>query len=98
MKPIKPYAQVKVGDMAFENPDAGGEWDNETGKVPWKGTMDELNKSPYAHLLKDWNSEDDVVVEEYDLIVIQTTGWDGGPTLFNYNNDPCGVVVFDNPE
>ena len=96
MKKIKPYNQVKVGDMAFENPDAGGEWDNEIGEVLWKGTYGQLKKSKYKNTLLDWDditNESDT--ETPDLLVIQTTGWDGGPTLFGYNNDPSSCVVFE---
>jgi len=92
-KPIKDYQDVKVGDVAFENPNAGGEWNNEQGKIIWKGTYDELLKSKYKDLLEDWevNDEDDGP-QNYDLVIIDIPSY--GPTLFNYNNDPSGVVVF----
>lgn len=96
---IKPYDDVIVGDMAFENPDAGGVWDNELGKVLWKGTYTELLDSEYSNLTSDWeiehskdeNQTDEKYMAEYDLIVIAN---EYGPTLFNYNNDPSGCVVF----
>lgn len=93
---IKAYADVQVGDMAFENPDAGGEWDNELGEVLWKGSYKELLKSKYKSLKSDWDldeDEEEEVMEEYDLIVIEDQD---GPTLYNYNNDPSGCVVFKN--
>lgn len=94
-KLIKPYEEVNVGDMAYENPDAGGEWNNPIGKVLWKGTYEELLSSKYKSTASDENIED-LEEGEYDLIVINTGGIDGGPTLFNYNNDPSSCVVFKN--
>ena len=95
-KTIKPYEEVNVGDMAYENPDAGGEWDNPLGKVLWKGTYENLLNSKYKNTATDWEDLEDLKESEYDLIVINTDGFDGGPTLFNYNNDPSGCVVFEN--
>jgi len=94
-KKIKPYKKVKVGDMGMENPDAGGEWNNELGKVLWKGTYKELKKSKYKDLDSDWEFDSPEEFDDYDLIVIDLKGWDGGPTLFNYDNDPSGTVVFE---
>ncbi len=88
-KLIKLYTEVKVGDIAFENPDAGGEWNHELGKVLWKGSLKEFEKSKYQSLM--WDCEDECDPGEYDLIVINDKF---GPTLFNYNNDPSGCVVF----
>lgn len=96
MKQIKPYNQVKIGDMAMESPDAGNNWDNELGEIVWKGTAFELEKSQYKYLADDdeWTDDD---LYEYDLVVVITTGWDGGPTLFSYDEDPCpcSCVVFE---
>lgn len=93
-KKIKKFSEVKIGDMAYENPDAGGEWDNDLGEVLWKGDYKELTKSKYKKLIQDWEVEDEDEREDemnnYDLIVID----DGGPTLFNYDGDPSGCVVF----
>ena len=97
-KKIKSYSQVQIGDMAMENPDAGGEWNNELGKIVWKGTIEELKNSKYKAVYHDWEiqaigDEDDT--DDYDLVVVDVKGHDGGPTLFNYNNDPSGCVVFE---
>lgn len=90
-KKIKLYSEVKVGDIAFENPDAGGQWNNELGKVLWKGSFKEFEKSKYQHTMWDIDEKDEFDPSEYDLIVLQE---EYGPTLFNYNNDPSGCVVF----
>lgn len=90
-KSIKEYADVQIGDIAFENPDAGGEWDNEEGSILWKGTKKELDESQYASTSTDWDLLEEEFDDCYDLVVVNTS-W--GPTLFNYNNDPSGVVVF----
>lgn len=96
---IKEYADVQIGDIAYENPDAGGVWDNELGPVLWKGTYQELLNSEYSSLRSDWdlNADDDEeeIMNDYDLIVIDNEE-NYGPTLFNYNNDPSGCVVFKN--
>jgi len=96
-KKIKKYKDVEVGDIAFENPDAGGQWNKREGVVRWKGTAKELIKSKYKNLFRDWDIEDDIEFEEfaadYDLVVVDTDDW--GKILFNYNNDPSGVVVFE---
>lgn len=94
MKQIKPYNQVKIGDMAMESPDAGNNWDHELGEIVWKGTLKELKNSKYNDLADYWFDEEDIL-EGYDLVVVITTGWDGGPTLFGYNEDPCSCVVFE---
>jgi hypothetical protein len=97
-KQIKSYNEVKVGDIAFENPDAGGKWDHELGEVLWVGTLQDLKRSPYKQTMIDWlnqcEEDNENPFDEYDLIVINLDGYDGGPTLFNYNNDPSGCVVF----
>ena len=86
-KKIKKYSEVKVGDMAMENPDAGGVWDSEHGEIVWKGTVDELKFT-----LSDWEDEVDDDPAEYDLVVVRVPNY--GDTLFNYNNDPSGAVVY----
>lgn len=92
-KSIKEYADVQVGDVAYENPDAGGMWNNEEGIILWKGTKKDLDKSQYAHTASDWEEvlEEEEEFNDYDLVVVEGPY---GPTLFNYNNDPSGVVVF----
>lgn len=93
MKQIKKYAEIKVGEIAFESPDAGGEWNNEEGEILWKGTLEELKESEYRTLLEDWATEmEENDIAEYDLVVVYS---DYGAVLYNYDNDPCGVVVFE---
>ena len=93
MKKIKPYNQVSIGDQAFENPVAGGEWNNKIGNIIWKGTYNELIYSKYTHLSNDWADMGPVEFDEYDLIIVAYPGQ--GNILFNYNNDPSGLVVFE---
>lgn len=92
---IKPYNKVKVGDDAFENPDAGGQWNKKIGKIIWKGTYQELLKSKYKNTVSDWDFDDEIEFDEYDLVVVDLHGNQGGPTLFNYDNDPSGAVTFE---
>lgn len=90
-KKIKKYADVQIGDIAYENPEAGGEWDNEEGEIVWKGTYKELKASRYKNTAKDWDDLSDI--DDYDLVVVDIPSY--GPTLFNYDNDPSGCVVFE---
>jgi vacuolar-type H+-ATPase subunit H len=92
---IKPYDKVKVGDDAFENPDAGGHWDKKIGKIIWKGTYQELLKSKYKNTVSDWEFDDESEFDDFDLVVVDLYGSQGGPTLFNYDNDPSGAVTFE---
>ena len=95
MKIIKPYDQVKIGDIAMESPDASNNWDNKLGEIIWKGTLKELDQSEYWELLYDWGDDAEEIAESYDLVIVKTDGWDGGPVLFGYNEDPCSCVVFE---
>lgn len=99
LPPIKPYDDVEVGDIAYPSPDAGGyDEDDFIGEVMWKGDHLELAQSKYADLAFEWEDEGEHIdLAEYDLIVVSDTHegvFPGGPTLFNYNNDPSGVVVY----
>jgi len=93
IRPIKPYADVKVGDSVYNNPCPSEVGDYE-GKVVWKGTVDELMTSQYHWTLDDdWGDGEIDPVEmarDYDLVLVST---EDGLILFNYNNDPCGVVA-----
>lgn len=93
-RPILPYSKIKIGDIAFENPSLGGGWDNELGPIMWKGGAKELLKSKYKNTAADWFSDEDTeeIDSDYDLVVVDEIGY--GPVLFNYNNDPSGVVCF----
>jgi len=94
MKNIKPYNQIKVGDIAMEHPDAGGCWTNKIGKIVWKGTGDELLKSKWKDKVINWGEEAEFIYD-YDLVIVKTESVFEDYTLFNYDNDPCGVVVFE---
>ena len=81
MKKIKEFAEVRIGDKAHCG-------DISMGAIIWKGTVEELLKLKYSHIIED---SFDYTVEElegYDLVIVD----DG--TICSYNNDPCGVVVF----
>lgn len=92
---IKKYSEVKIGDIAEENPAAGGKWEGGVvhGKVVWKGNEAQLRKSKYADTIEEWEDMDPGVdFDEYDLVVVEHPKW--GETLMNYDNDPSGAVVF----
>jgi hypothetical protein len=97
-KTIKSYSNVRIGDMAYENPAAGGEWNNSIGKVLWKGTYEELLSSKYKGIATDWDTIEELREFDNDLIVVDIEDEDSfvsGATLMNYNNDPSGCVVFE---
>jgi len=87
---IKKYKEVEVGDIAFENPEGGGS--DEIGEIVWKGTAEKLKKSTFKFALSDWESEVDDDPADFDLIVVRVPNY--GDTLFNYDNDPSGAVVY----
>lgn len=96
---IKEYAEVKIGDIAYPNPcDNDFDEDDFLGKVIWKGTTQELKESEFASLMEDWvDNDSEVNFDEYDLLVLEDDHdvmYRQGPTLFNYNNDPSGCVVY----
>lgn len=97
MKTIKLFKDIEVGMMAMENPAAGGVWDNQLGPIVWKGSYAELkahdNLSEYALDWEDFDEDDEEVITDYNLCIIDEE--DHGYTLYNYNCDPCGAVVFD---
>lgn len=71
MKTIKPFSQVKRGDIAYEHPTAGGNWNGEEGIIIWKGNIQELLKSKWNHLFSDW----DMTIEEVadiDFVTVYT--------------------------
>lgn len=93
VREIKTYEEVQIGDIAEENPDAGGVWEGgQIGRILWKGTLAELKKTLYKPLLSNWDMLDEEIEECFDLVVVDDKGY--GLTLFNYNNDPSGCVVF----
>ena len=84
---IKKYKKVKVGDVAFENPDGGGS--NEIGKIVWVG---KLKNSDRDGLISDWEDNSGESPVGYDLVVVDIPKH--GEVLMNYNNDPSGAVVY----
>jgi len=95
-KTIKSFENVQIGDIAFENPSAGGEWGNEQGPVLWKGTFEEVQQSKWNYLLEEWEMhdfEDTHELDECNFVVVYLPMY--GATLFNYNYDPCGLVCFE---
>ena len=96
MKQIKPFEQVKIGDIAFENPDAGGEWNNEEGPIIWKGTFEEVLQSRYDSELKEWEEYADADLDELkecNFVAVDLEIY--GSTLFTYDYDPCSLVCFE---
>ena len=82
---MKTYKQVKIDDRAYsvEDPEIF------EGHILWKGSYSQLKQSKYADTSLDWEDYQTAEeIDEYDLVVVST---EFGPTLFNYNNDPCGV-------
>jgi len=92
-KTIKSFQDVQIGDIAFENPSAGGEWDHEIGKIVWKGNFKELLESNWKYQWDEWFIE---LGEDYDSMDFITVdcGWDGFQ-LYSYNYDPCSLVCFE---
>ena len=82
---IKPFADVCIGDMAV----SVDFHDEEEGLIVWKGSLSELKKSSYKMLVDEY--PDNLLPDEYDWVVTVVPMY--GAALFNYNNDPCGVVV-----
>jgi hypothetical protein len=80
---IKPYSEVEVGDEAFSV-----ETNEYEGIITWKGFASDLPEED----LSDWL--DCLTMEEienlFDLVKVEC----GEEILFNYNNDPCGVIVY----
>ena len=69
----------------------------EVGIVIWKGTLAELLNSPFKFLADTDDFEEvssQMELEEYDWVAVETHhGQRSNLVLFNYSNDPCGVVV-----
>lgn len=92
LRMIKPFSEVEVGkDTAFQSPWAGNEWDDEYGEILWKGKLEDLPKSEYSYLLDDWEDEE-IITNDYNLVIADIEMY--GATLFNYDEDPSGVVCF----
>lgn len=93
--PIKSFDKVKIGDIAYENPTAGNEYNNKQGTIIWKGSYGDLLNSKYKdnfkYTIKEME-EDDTIKYDYDWVIVDEPKF--GITLFNYDCDPSGVVVF----
>lgn len=97
-KPIKPFSEVKVGDMAYQSPDAGGNWDEKEGIIVWKGNSHDLKrdyKSDFYTIMEegDHDSLDDMAkaYDEWVVVVLEIYG----ETVYGYNLDPSSVVCFE---
>ena len=100
-KKIKKFQNVKVGDVAMENPLAGGVWGNELGFIIWKGNYKQLKTSKHKNLLLDLEyqiyqipngEKDDEYLNALDFVVVDDENY--GNTLYAYDDDPSSVVVF----
>lgn len=95
-KIIKTFEEVKIGDKAYENPFAGGQWANLEGMVIWKGDHNSLMHSAHKFL---WDDDEETPEEVLDYNWVVVSMEDEIPhfetlTLFNYDCDPCGVVCY----
>jgi len=96
-KKIIDFINVKVGDIAFENPDMGGDWNNSLGVIVWKGTGEELLSSKYKSMAKDMIQDSGMEKSDiYDYVWVIVDEETYGLTVYNYNGDPSGCVVFKN--
>ncbi len=93
MKNIKNYSEVKVGDIAYETPDGNGNRNGLLGKITWKGTAKELVDKKKDDMFIDWGQTAEEIDESFDLVIVELYIY--GETLYNYNNDPCGCVVYE---
>ena len=81
---IKPYQDIQIGDKVYHC-----ENNVYVGMVIWKGKAIDLDKNKFI----DWEMETEEIDRNYNLVIIsEDTGlvYDGD-TLYNYDNDPCGV-------
>ena len=90
---IKPFNKVKVGDIAYENPIAGGKWNNALGEILWKGSGKELIKSKWKGLLSDLEYDSSDELDDYDWVVVDDEYH--GEELYAYDDDPSSTVVFE---
>lgn len=89
MKAIVPFKHIEIGDSVYEHPDAGGSDDNYKGTILWKGSMKEFRKE-YGE--PDYLDMIDQLPEEYNWVLVKTSD---DSILFNYDEDPSGVVCFE---
>lgn len=104
-KLIKDFSKIMIGDIAYENPDAGGEWDKKIGKIVWKGTFKDALRSNYRssakEILDQYSADEDIQAlnDDYEWVIVKENSIYGKFTdyvMYNYNGDPSGVVCFDN--
>lgn len=91
-KSIKSFEEVVIGELAYENPDAGGNWNNVEGPIIWKGTSEELDKSEFSYLVDEWDEEIFEDGDDFNFAVVKNEMY--GNTLFLYDYDPSSVVCF----
>jgi hypothetical protein len=83
------FEQVKIGMIAYSVDTLEVE-----GKIIWVGKVLDLHPEHLPELL-DWVEVGESLREiqdNYDLVVVRNE--DSEETVYNYNNDPCGVVCF----
>lgn len=92
----KLFKYVQIGDIAYHS-DSNGEKEARLGVVLFKGSLSDVENSKYSHTLMDWED----IIEEYrekyyqwDWVVVKEDKSYWGPTLFNYDYDPCGCICF----
>lgn len=93
---IKDFKDVKIGDLAFYHPNAGGiEEASLIAPILWKGSYEEFKNSKYLSLYNvvEEKEEDEYNLDECDLVVLDESFLEG-PTLYTYDGDPCSCVVF----
>lgn len=83
---IKPFSQVNIGEEVFNHED-----EESVGFIKWKGSLDQLKSSEYYYLLVGDN--EDEIPEDYEWVIIEDDMY--GDTIYNYNCDPCGVIIME---
>lgn len=91
----KPFEKAQIGETVVFSCDLSNEI-KPMGKIIWKGSYKELMENEelkhHAYVL---DPEDDLDQEEDELNYIDWVIVDDGTetTLYNYDCDPCGVMV-----
>ena len=84
---IKPYSELKIGDQVFHS-----ESKEFIGIVTWLGKAKDLHPNE----LLDWQMTATEIDNDYDILKVDeaTGAFDDCIRLYNYNNDPSGVVAY----
>lgn len=83
----KSFEEVEIGDEAYdcEFPDES------QGTILLKAKGKNINRTRFKLLTADLEPED---IAAYNWVVVEMLTY--GPTLFNYDGDPSGVITFKN--